>query len=113
MHVCHSLLLFSLAIRQTFALELKNEENVMNAPYFTIQCALLYSTSYGERRIRVHTIQVWNQHMEKNLDVEFFSHSFENKIYNCLCIFCGIHRDTRVNAFIFIFVLFVMTLFVG
>jgi hypothetical protein len=44
--------------RQTFALELKNEENVMNAPYFTIQCALLYSTSYGERRIRVHTIQV-------------------------------------------------------
>ena len=43
---------------KTYALELKNEENVMQAPYFTIQCALLYSTSFGERRIRVHTTQV-------------------------------------------------------
>ena len=58
-HVICFFLPFTLIIRQqTFALELKNEENVMNAPYFTIQCALLYSTSYGERRIRVHTIQV-------------------------------------------------------
>jgi hypothetical protein len=43
---------------KTFALELRNEEASISNPYFTIQCAILYSTSYGERRIRVHTTQV-------------------------------------------------------
>jgi hypothetical protein len=47
---------------------------VMNAPYFTIQCALLYSTSYGERRIRVHTIQVCMFYVNvfsQKLDIRF------------------------------------------
>eukprot|EP00471_Norrisiella_sphaerica_P001122 CAMPEP_0184484744 /NCGR_PEP_ID=MMETSP0113_2-20130426/6423_1 /TAXON_ID=91329 /ORGANISM="Norrisiella sphaerica, Strain BC52" /LENGTH=907 /DNA_ID=CAMNT_0026865863 /DNA_START=116 /DNA_END=2839 /DNA_ORIENTATION=+ len=41
---------------KTFALQLDVGEKGVTTPSLTIQSALLYTTSYGERRIRVHTI---------------------------------------------------------
>jgi protein transport protein SEC24 len=40
---------------KAFALELKNDESLITNPTISIQAALLYTTSSGERRIRVHT----------------------------------------------------------
>lgn len=43
---------------KTFAVEFKYDENVLEHQVFCIQIALLYTTSAGERRIRVHTTSV-------------------------------------------------------
>lgn len=43
---------------KTFAVEIAHEENALNASTCCMQAALLYTTSSGERRIRVHTIQL-------------------------------------------------------
>eukprot|EP00745_Piridium_sociabile_P035866 TRINITY_DN63284_c0_g1_i1.p2 TRINITY_DN63284_c0_g1~~TRINITY_DN63284_c0_g1_i1.p2 ORF type:complete len:258 (-),score=16.18 TRINITY_DN63284_c0_g1_i1:634-1407(-) len=40
---------------QTFGILLEMEENVIQEPIVCVQCALLYTNSSGERRIRVHT----------------------------------------------------------
>lgn len=41
-----------------FALELAHDEQPLNVPFASVQASLLYTTSYGERRIRVHTMIV-------------------------------------------------------
>uniref|UniRef100_A0A0G4F9A2 Uncharacterized protein n=1 Tax=Chromera velia CCMP2878 TaxID=1169474 RepID=A0A0G4F9A2_9ALVE len=43
---------------QTFSVGLEMEEAVVQDPVVCVQCALLYTNSSGERRIRVHTICV-------------------------------------------------------
>ena len=43
---------------KTFAVEIAHEENALNAGTCCMQAALLYTTSSGERRIRVHTVQL-------------------------------------------------------
>ena len=43
---------------KTFAVEIAHEENALTAPTCCMQAALLYTTSSGERRIRVHTVQL-------------------------------------------------------
>jgi len=40
---------------KAFAFELRNDDTLLSGPTVTIQAALLYTTSSGERRIRVHT----------------------------------------------------------
>jgi hypothetical protein len=47
-------------------------------PYFTIQCALLYSTSYGERRIRVHTMQVRSSYVAIVISSLYFAAVTDN-----------------------------------
>jgi len=42
----------------SFALELCHDDAVLNAAVVSVQAALLYTTSGGERRIRVHTLAV-------------------------------------------------------
>lgn len=41
-----------------YAIEIQHEETVLDGPVACLQCALLYTASCGERRIRVHTLQV-------------------------------------------------------
>jgi len=43
---------------KTFAIEIAHEENALSNGTCCMQAALLYTTSCGERRIRVHTIQL-------------------------------------------------------
>ena len=43
---------------KAFAVEIAHEENAQNVSNCCLQAALLYTTSDGERRIRVHTMQV-------------------------------------------------------
>ena len=43
---------------KTFAIEIGHEENALSNPTCCMQAALLYTTSSGERRIRVHTIEL-------------------------------------------------------
>ena len=43
---------------KTFAVEIAHEENALSASTCCMQAALLYTTSSGERRIRVHTTQL-------------------------------------------------------
>ena len=43
---------------KTFAVEIAHEENALTAQTCCMQAALLYTTSCGERRIRVHTVQL-------------------------------------------------------
>ena len=43
---------------KSFAVEIAHEENALTAPTCCMQAALLYTTSSGERRIRVHTVQL-------------------------------------------------------
>jgi len=43
---------------KTFAVEIAHEENALSASTCCLQAALLYTTSNGERRIRVHTVQL-------------------------------------------------------
>ena len=43
---------------KSFAVEIAHEENALTAPTCCMQAALLYTTSSGERRIRVHTVQM-------------------------------------------------------
>jgi len=43
---------------KSFACEISHEEQQVTASHICMQCALLYTTSSGERRIRVHTINV-------------------------------------------------------
>lgn len=43
---------------KTFAVEIGHEENALTNPTCCMQAALLYTTSSGERRIRVHTIEL-------------------------------------------------------
>lgn len=43
---------------KTFAVEIAHEENALSAGTCCMQAALLYTTSSGERRIRVHTVQL-------------------------------------------------------
>jgi len=43
---------------KTFAVQLALEEAVLTGPAAYVQCALLYTNSDGERRIRVHTLAV-------------------------------------------------------
>merc|ERR1719263_1496176 len=43
---------------KTFAVEIGHEENALNSPSCCMQAALLYTTSSGERRIRVHTTEL-------------------------------------------------------
>jgi len=43
---------------KTFAVEIAHEENALTATTCCMQAALLYTTSSGERRIRVHTVQL-------------------------------------------------------
>jgi protein transport protein SEC24 len=43
---------------KAYAVQIAHEENVMPASHGYIQCALLYTSSGGERRIRVHTMCV-------------------------------------------------------
>jgi len=43
---------------KTFAVEIAHEENALTGQTCCLQAALLYTTSTGERRIRVHTIQL-------------------------------------------------------
>ena len=43
---------------KTFAVEIGHEENALSAPTCCLQAALLYTTSSGERRIRVHTMEL-------------------------------------------------------
>jgi len=42
----------------TFALDLAYDEPILNATAVTVQAALLYTSSAGERRIRVHTMVI-------------------------------------------------------
>ncbi|KAK9861048.1 hypothetical protein WJX84_009471 [Apatococcus fuscideae] len=41
---------------KAFAVQMAHEESVLNASQAYMQCALLYTSSQGERRIRVHTL---------------------------------------------------------
>ena len=41
-----------------FAIEIAHEENALTATTCCLQAALLYTSSAGERRIRVHTVQL-------------------------------------------------------
>jgi protein transport protein SEC24 len=43
---------------KAYAVEMKNDESVMTTNSLSIQSALLYTTSSGERRIRVHNVCV-------------------------------------------------------
>jgi len=43
---------------KAYAVQIAHEENVMPTQHAYVQCALLYTTSGGERRIRVHTMAV-------------------------------------------------------
>jgi len=43
---------------KTFAVEIGHEENALTATTCCMQAALLYTTSSGERRIRVHTMEL-------------------------------------------------------
>ena len=43
---------------KVFAIEIAHEENALTASTCCLQAALLYTTSSGERRIRVHTVQL-------------------------------------------------------
>ena len=43
---------------KAFAVEIAHEENALSSQTCCMQAALLYTTSSGERRIRVHTIQL-------------------------------------------------------
>ena len=43
---------------KTFAVEIGHEENALTAATCCLQAALLYTTSSGERRIRVHTMEL-------------------------------------------------------
>jgi len=43
---------------KTFAIEIAHEENALSASSCCLQAALLYTTSSGERRIRVHTMEL-------------------------------------------------------
>jgi protein transport protein SEC24 len=42
----------------TFAFDLAYDESMLSAQAITLQCALLYTTTEGERRIRVHTMLI-------------------------------------------------------
>lgn len=46
----------SVSADQTFAMEIAHEETVLTSSIAYIQSALLYTSSSGERRIRVHTM---------------------------------------------------------
>lgn len=43
---------------KAFAVQMAHEENVVSSSAAYVQCALLYTSSDGERRIRVHTLSV-------------------------------------------------------
>jgi len=43
---------------KAFAVQIAHEEGVVSGPTAYVQCALLYTASCGERRIRVHTLAV-------------------------------------------------------
>ena len=43
---------------KAFAVQIAHEENVTTSPVAYVQCALLFTSSSGERRIRVHTLSV-------------------------------------------------------
>jgi len=43
---------------KAFAVQIAHEENMVQGPVAYVQCALLYTNSQGERRIRVHTMSV-------------------------------------------------------
>ncbi|EER11407.1 vesicle transport protein, putative, partial [Perkinsus marinus ATCC 50983] len=43
---------------QTFSITLEPDADVKLDPFVCVQCALLFTTSNGERRIRVHTVQL-------------------------------------------------------
>jgi hypothetical protein len=43
---------------KAFAVQIAHEENMLTTPVAYVQCALLYTNSNGERRIRVHSLQV-------------------------------------------------------
>ncbi|MEW5302407.1 MAG: hypothetical protein WDW36_005198 [Sanguina aurantia] len=43
---------------KAFAVQMAHEESIVSSPVAYVQCALLYTNSNGERRIRVHTMAV-------------------------------------------------------
>lgn len=43
---------------KAYVVEFNNDESAIPTPTATIQCALLYSNSDGERRLRIHTLSV-------------------------------------------------------
>jgi len=43
---------------KAFGMQISHEENLIQGPLAFVQCALLYTNSNGERRIRVHTLSV-------------------------------------------------------
>lgn len=54
----HDLLFSTLSSNTTIAANLKITENLPDESFVGFQCALLYTTCFGERRIRIHSLRI-------------------------------------------------------